>query len=224
MNHFTLQNKAALLHLNGCQPTFVKPSRAQFGQLDTVCNTIVEELEKRNFDIPNLSVEFCLNYQKGSITVCEVIGEDFKLFFAGNRIYTMNIPQKELSVFDDNSGPTLNVYVGNCWKRDKEEFMNGSKVNSKLDGEPKLYLRYNGAFGLPNSELSHCYPSSWKNHLRPYLIHNNDLGHDPDEGEATFYSTSAVFDEFSNWLEKNVLEYILSFPVQDKDLNLFKAV
>ena len=138
-------------------PTFLYPKSRQF-PFDEVCEQIVRALEERNWRVPGIKVEFD-TYGRGTRQyrlVRYIKGDDFRLWFCRvqanmgdwNDTAAINeivIPGKDLRVYEDESGPTLYVYVGRNWRRDREAFINHSKVNSKLMGEPRTYLKYSGS-------------------------------------------------------------------------------
>lgn len=221
---------------------FLYPTSRQF-PFDVICETIVRELEVRNWEVPGITVEFS-EYGSGEQKfrhVQYIKGKDFKLWFCRKQctmtdgryndiaaVTEIVIPKKEIRVYEDESGPTFYLYVGDNWARDREKFMNGSKVNSKLNGEPRMYLEYKGAWSNP---ARYIYPGQ----RPPLLVHNNDLGreYDPKDrgkwnwltwrrepGDPTQFKTSEVMEEFTSYLEKEVLEKrILSqgIPTEKKD-------
>jgi hypothetical protein len=223
MEYFNLKSSKVVKNLLALKPKFVFPTRTQFGELDEVCNSIVRELEKRNFKVPGIDVEFYSSHQ--GITVNTVKGQDFKLWFCGINIMKINIPKKELTIYDDESGPGFYFYVGKDWKKYKKSFMYGSKVHSKLEKSPRRYLKYSGAFGKPGEELALCYPSSWSNTRRPFLIHDNDSGreYDPKGNEPRFFVTEDVMKEFTEWLKENVLNHITKQQFPENKLEIFSC-
>lgn len=207
--------------LENVRPTFLYPTSRQF-PVDAVCEAIVRELEKRNWEVPGISVEFNTygsGHQKFRL-VRYIIGENFKLWFCRIQrtmpgghwndtaaVTELIIPRKELHVHEDESGPTLRVYVGNDWEADREWFMRSAKVNTRLHNEPRRHLEYSGSISLTGKSY---YPGR----RPPYLVTNSDLGrqYTPEEGEPTHYDTAAIMEEFRQWLEENVLNVILSQP------------
>lgn len=237
------------------EPTFLYPKSRQF-PFDEVCEQIVRALEERNWSVPGITVDFDV-YGTGAQkyrTVRHIRGDGFKLWFCrpqarmGNwndtaAVTEIIIPQKELHVYEDESGPTYYVYVGKDWDSDKEQFLNGSKVNSKLSGKPRTYLKYKAgcdcratagasfsAMGFFDAwlgqdakklaALNHTHPGR----RSPMLVHDNDLDreYEPKSGEATSYRTNDVFTEFTRWLEDNLLAQILAQPVPDEKVDFFR--
>lgn len=235
---------------------FLYPRIRQF-PFDGICGRIVRELEKRNWEVPGIQTEF---YEYGSgaqrFRIVSVIkGRDFRLFFSrsqgsvpGDRwndtaaVSRMVIPRKELHVYEDESGPTFYLYAGNDYERDREKFMKGLKVNSKLRGEPKMYLQYDGgcdcrmdggasfrAAGFlmatlmddaeKLSQITHTHPGR----RSPLLVHTNDLGreYDPEGDEPKVLRTDAVMEEFKKYFEEIVLKMIVACPIPEKRIEMF---
>ena len=237
------------------EPTFLYP-KARLFPFDEVCEQIVRALKERNWSVPGITVDFNV-YGSGAAkyrTVCAVKGEDLKLWFCRVQglmgkwndlaaITEIIIPGKELHVYDDESGPTYIVYAGLDWESDKEWFFASNKVNSKLRGEPRQYLKYkagcdcsrtNGA-SFPAVEFltaaltDDTQALAGMHHTHsgqrsPLLIHDNDLNreYDLEEGEVQVYQTEDVFAEFTQWLQGNVLPRIETQPILSEKENLFR--
>ncbi len=205
---------------------FLYPFVRQF-PIDEVCEQIVRELEKRNWQVPGIETELG-ECGGGFPYVSHIKSQDFELWFCRIQrampgkiyndiaaIHEVIIPKKELTVFEDESGPTLTIYVGKNWKKDREQFMNSAKVNSKLRKEPRTYLRYSGSFFIDDRS----YPSDWTGKRKTYLLHTNDHNreYDPRGKEPKFFSTDEVMDEFKQYLEQVVLKKIISQPITAKN-------
>ena len=204
---------------NGVQ--FLYPMAMQF-PFDAVCQQIVLELEKRNWEVPGIAVEF---YEYGTgedkyRMVSNIRGADFGLHFcrgqhtlAGGRlndiagVNELTIPKKQLHVYEDESGPTFYLYVGDDWERDKERFVRGSKVNSKLGGEPKTYLEYSGS-------ASRSGGYTYAGRRSAFLVHTNDLGreYDPEGNEPKLFSTKDVMEEFRLFFD-SIAANIVALPI-----------
>lgn len=191
-------------------PQFVYPTSRQF-PFDEVGEKIVRELEKRNWKVPGIIVKFG-NYGSGEAKIRfihYIQGEDFRITFGSDGISEVIIPQQEIFVFEDESGPTYYLYVGDDWERDKNEFMNGWKVHSKLNKERKTYLKYKGGWS----------GKYWyQNQRSPLLLADDDLGreYEPEGDEPQQFVLKDKLKEFTDWLFKNVLEYILTFPEEEQ--------
>lgn len=224
---------------------FLYPRSRQF-PIDEVTEEIILELQKRNWKVPGMRVEFETQDRGRARYVSYVHGENFRLWFLRPQGYIPGgflsdisavseivIPGKELHVYHDESGPTLYLYVGDDYERDRDLFVNGTKIHSKLDGKKKMYLKYTGgcdckstsraAFGAINllgavltqdmvaiQSLSHTHPGR----RSPLLVSDNDLGreYDPEGDEPVSFKTSEVMEEFRSWLTENVLNTILKVP------------
>jgi hypothetical protein len=211
------------------RPEFLYPTSRQF-PFDEVCEKIVRALEARNFSVKGITVEFDV-YGSGEEKyrlVRKVEGKNFRLYFCRVQrtmpgghwndtaaVTKLNIPKKELHVYEDESGPTLYLYVGTNWASDHERFEQGLKVNSRLNNEPRMYLMYKGSWGTVYS---------YSGSRPPLLVHDTDLGREYSAKvtEPKQFRTSEVLEEFKAWLEKHVLAYILSFSEATEKLDLFK--
>lgn len=204
------------------QMRFLYPISRQF-PVDEVSEQIVRELEKRNWNVPGITVEF-YDYGTGDQkfrAVSQIKSKDFKLWFCriqrpmpGGRwndtaaVTEIVIPKKGLRVYQDESGPTFHLYVGDDYEKDCEKFMNGSKVNSKLNKEPRMYLKYKGSADLEGKY-------TYSNRRSPYLVHDNDSGreYEPKEKEPKLLMTAEVMDEFRKYLTDVVLKTIMSHTI-----------
>ena len=198
------------------KPEFLYPHSRQF-PFDEVAEKIVRELEKRNWTVPGITVRFD-TYGSGESKfklVREINGENFKLYFSRGQgrlndtnwndtaaLHSVHIPKQIIEVFEDESGPTYYLYVGKNWEEEKDWFMNSIKVNSKLRGEPRKYLKYIG-----NTYMSRA----------TELVSYNDLGREysPMGDEPRKINLEEKFKEFISWLKEFVLDYILTFPVEE---------
>jgi hypothetical protein len=226
--------------------TFLYPVSRQF-PFDEVCEQIVRALEERNWDVPGITVVFD-TYGTGANKfrlVRKITTDDCVLRFGrpqGNMgrwndtaaISDIIIPMMELRVYEDESGPTYYVYVGNDWDSDKKHFVDQYKINSKLNGEPRTYLKYKGACNCSSTRGASFEAVSFltanlmgdrkalramthehRGRRSPILVHDNDLNreYDLEDGEEPMYQTADVFAEFTQWLDGNILQKILATPV-----------
>lgn len=211
---------------------FLYPTSRQF-PFDEVCEQIVRELEKRNWKVPGIKVgfnEYGSGEQKFRHVEC-IKGGDFKLRFyrkqrtmpggAWNDVAAVSeilIPKKELHVHEDESGPGLYFYVGNKWKRDRKIFMDGIKVNSRLEKKPRMYLLYSGQCWCRDAVISHTHPG----HRSPLLAHDSNLGREYDELKT--FRTTEVMNEFKQYLKANTLKIIKARPIPKKQTNKLTPV
>ncbi len=187
---------------------------------ERACERIVRELEKRNWEVPGITVEFS-DYgsgERGFRRVDCIRGREFKLKFGrtqrggpyGTGVREVTIPHKQLTVWEDYGDPELIYYVGTDWERDRGEFIDGRKHMSKLFGQPRTYLVYKGS---DNTEER--FPRRAGNGPRSYFLHDNDLEreYDPQGDEPKFFDTKVVTEEYKQYLEETVLKAITSHPV-----------
>lgn len=117
------------------QPRFLYPTSRQY-PFDALCDHIVRALEKKQWTVPGITVEFA-TYGSGERKyrhVLHIDGRDFHLYFSRIQgkldgqwndvaaIHQLLIPGKQLSVHEDYSGPTLYEYTGTNWEVDREAF------------------------------------------------------------------------------------------------------
>ena len=195
------------------KPKFLYPKSRMF-PFDEVTERIVRELEKRNWSVPGITVDFH-TYGTGEAKyrrVEYVYGENFKLYFCRPQgslssglndtaaVHDMWIPNEELTVYDDGSGPTYFLYVGDDWNLDKSWFMDSIKVHSKLRKKPRKYIRYKRDLRTVNE-----------------LIYDDDIGreYEPEGDEPRRISIPEMYNRFKTYLEENVLQYIESFPEEE---------
>ena len=238
------------------EPMFLYPQSRQF-PFDALCAQIVHELEERNWDVPGITAQFD-TYGTGEAKyrlVRTIEGDGFRLRFGrvqGRLETTWNdtaaveaivIPGKELRVYDEESGPTLYIYVGDNWEQDKDRFINEVKVNSLLRKQPRLYLKYKGGCDCQSTAdatfdaalfttahlsgdtgklaaLTHSHPGR----RAPLLVHDKDIGreYEPEGDEPSVYRTDEVFAEFTQWVEANVLAPITAQPPAEEKINVFE--
>lgn len=213
---------------------FIYPKSRMF-PFDEVCELIVRALEARNWAVPGISVKFH-EYDTGEPRyrmVDTIWSDEFSLWFCRiqgmldnglndtGAITRLVIPEMELHVYEDNSEPLLYVYVGKDWEHDRKAFINEPKVNGKLHGKPRLFLRYDGSSKRPDQAGFQGYGGGRK---APYLVHNNNLERDYDLelGDPPYYRTDEIFSQFTKWLTENVLNNILAQAVPEKLAETFQ--
>jgi len=193
---------------------FLYPKSKAYPIIDEVCEQIVREIEKRDWNVPGMKVEFN-DYTHGDKKyrhVSTIEGDDFKLYFSRQQdklgehhvdnaaVRTINIPKMEISVYSDLSGPAFYNYIGNDWEADKVAF-GGTKINSKADNEPRIYLYYEGRY--KKGELAE----------RLEYETNRSREYGPEGEEAKSHNTSIVLQTFGIWLTDCVLKKILAQPI-----------
>ena len=196
-------------------PQLLYPHSRQF-PFDEVSEKIVRAIERRNWKVPGITVEFDI-YGSGEAKyqmVRSITGDNFKLYFCRVQgrindrwndtaaLRSACIPKQILEVYEDESGPRYYLYVGKNWETDKKWFMNSIKVHSKLNKEPRRYLIYRG--------------TTYRQRTKE-LVTDNDLGREysPRGNEPVHINLEEKFNEFTVWLEEFVLGYILSFQEEN---------
>lgn len=193
------------MSLVSIQPKFVYPSSRQF-PFDALGSRIINELELRYWKVPGLTITVDIygtgkeKFQK----ISDIEGKDFLLHFDYEGLRHIIIPYIDLSVYSDESGPSLRYYVGHNMEKDSQWWKHGLKVNSKLHGDPKKYLRYEG-YG-------------YKNKRSEYLNHTTDLDREYDRelSEPDRLKVDDIFEEINDYLQ-TILDYILQYPELNYD-------
>jgi len=183
---------------------------------DEVSERIVRELEKRDFHIKGINVEF---HQYGYWKYLnKIIIPDLDVYLKFGRIQgrlthgynntaaieELGIKKKLLLVFSDYSGPLFYTYVGNNWEKDRNLFFYGLHTNSKLNGEKRTYLSYSG------SQRSDS-PYYTGGNFKSYLVNDTDGGREyaAENDEPRFYQTLEIFREYQQFLHDAVLPKII---------------
>lgn len=198
---------------------FLYPHSRQYYPIDVAAEKIVRALEKRNFDVPGIEVKFD-SYGSGEekykyVSDIFMKSQCIKMHFGRSQgklcarwydvgaVSEIFIPREQLRVYEDESGPTYYLYVGEKWEEDKEWFLDSIKAHAKLLGEPRKYLKYTGDVPGKRRSLN--------------LITDNDCEreYDPEEGDPTIISLTDLYQRFGEFLEKNVLEHIEKFPEKE---------
>lgn len=137
---------------------FLYPTSRQF-PFDEVCEWIVRALAVRNFEVPGISVEI-VDYGSGAQKlryVASIVSESSDVVIRFGRpqgllpggtwndvaaVGQVQFAGRSLRVYQDESGPTYEIYVGNDWKRDRDRW---DAYNAKLHGLPRTCVRYSGS-------------------------------------------------------------------------------
>ena len=200
------------------QEIFVFPTSRRYA-VDPVAERIVRILYERNFAVEGVAValESYSNKDATYTMVDTVTIPDLDIYLKYDRkqghldsdrfdcasIATIAVPLHTIQLYGDDSGPTYHVYVGKNWKIDKREFVHGFHVNSKLNKQPRTYLKYSGAADTEGRFLG----------SNRYLVADNDLGreYDPKGDEAKYYETSKVLEQLAAILG-NVADFLERQP------------
>lgn len=181
--------------------------------IDHVCGRIVLALEKCNWKCNNIEVTFDDREWKSTTyrKVSKIKGDHFSISFGRIQgticvwpdtaaVDSISIPKKELSVFEDYSGPTLKVHRKDDW------------IESFWNADPHDVLTYNGGL-LPNGEKKYYWGPNYTP-IRSSLIlqryRDNPSAMNTDRtGDTLYYKTKEIFDQFVHYLEEKVLKPIL---------------
>ncbi len=176
---------------------FIPPLRVKRGStkvpIEDLGADLVAAIQRVGWDVDGIKVKFRTDGRDGSVfrSVQSISGVTdngpFRFKFGtpqhkrgGTHVFTgldfAAIPPGLQVQFEcDGSGPSAYVYVGGNWAADGDEFLTTIKVNSKLNGMPRTYLRYSGQRG-------------------GRIPHDNDLGREyaPLPGEPLSLSLTDV--------------------------------
>jgi hypothetical protein len=202
---------------------FLYPKSRQF-PFDEVCELLVRALGARGFAVPGLVVEQrdygsgaqklrYVSLIKSDQIAIDLGAHDVKIEFGrpqgllpGDRwndiaaVNEVQIPKRSLRVYEDESGPTYNVYVGDDWERDR--FTWWTRPNARLNKDPRLCVRYSGA-----------YPRYRGTRASQLVAENDRREYEPEGREPRTFNTAAVMEEFQIYLHDVVLSAIEAYPV-----------
>ena len=199
---------------------FLYPKSRQF-PFDEVCEQIVRALEARAWKVPGFVVEF-REYGSGAQklryvssiqsdpSAIDLAHHDVRIEFgrtqgllSGGRwndvaaVDGVRLPRRLLRVYEDESGPTYNVYVGDAWERDRSTWW--SRPNARLDKEPRLCVTYSGWRPYHGRASS----LAWEQDGREY---------GPEGEEPQLFLTGKVMEEIRSYLHDVVLPAIETYP------------
>lgn len=213
------------------------PTSRQYPTLDAQADRLVRHLDK--VDVPSLSVKVD-DYGLGPmIRRVDSLDGDVHLWFCRTQancgrlndtaaLNTLTIGKRSISVYEDFSGPSLRVYAGDDWERDrKTRWWEG--CNTKLYGQPRKYLLYEdsdektrnvrygkGGMGCSSFVYAGC---------ARYLLANNDLGreYDPVGDEPRLFTTQTVIDEMAVELSAYIDRLVEAYPAKPGHLTTCRA-
>ena len=202
---------------------FLYPKSRQF-PFDEVSEQIVRALHARDWKVPGFVVEF-RDYGSGAQKLRYVskiesdpsaidLGQHDVLIDFGrpqgllpdgrwNDVAAVNevrLPRRALRVYEDESGPTYNVYVGDAWELDRRTWW--SRPNQRLNKEPRLCVSYSGQSGYRNTRAA------------TLVAVEDHREHSPEGNEPRGYRTDVIMGEVRAYLQ-DVLATIEAFPVPD---------
>lgn len=203
------------------QPDFVWPNEGDRHPLAHAGARVVQEFARVGWDAPGFNVDLAIrgsgrNLHRQVQRISGDLPEGPFVFTFGMHDVDCNgkavgaglseiviPPGIELVTYSDNSGPTAALYVGRNWKADAKAFIEGFKVNAKLQGQRKSYLRYEGSH-LPR--------------YRGVLLHTNDLGreYDPEGHEPTALTLKAIVAKVEAVVDR-IIEQLIHLPSAQLD-------
>jgi hypothetical protein len=201
---------------------FLYPKSRQF-PFDEVCEQIVRALHARNFQVPGFTVVFrdygsgaqklrYVSEVKSSQLAIDLGHHDVVIRFGrpqgllpGEKfndvaaVDSVQLAKRALHVYPDESGPTYDVYVGSDWEHDRSTWW--SRLNARLDKEPRLCVRYSGRNSYRNTRAA----------ILEFVEDRREYG--PQDGEQWTFRTSEVMEEFRVYLQGVVLPGIEAHPI-----------
>jgi len=177
------------------------PKSNQF-PFDDVCKRIIQELEKRGWKAPHITVRF--HKEPTFSAVLHISGPDFILSFFDfglsrsddlAAVHEISIPGKKIEVYSTECGPTL--YTGSI------------PTIAALKRRPTKYKGFCLCKETDGDESCEGRPHIHTNRRSPLLISDED---GPD-GKPKTLDTAEVMEEFRQYLEEVVLQRIMSHPV-----------
>lgn len=208
MRFFKLEDKdAALSSLNGNKLCYEFLGTALTDRINDLRKRIEDALALRNWKIPGVFVEFIYDIDadtnKHTLRVSRIKTDPKLCADVTFNSWSIRVRGMEMSLHEDNSG-SLEVYCGNDWDKDRNEFVNGKRFHRKMDGKSRIVLQYDFRGSRFNA--------------------TDDIGrgHFPcgNEFEPLTYNLSTVERQMLEGLN-DVVDYIESHPVQDMDQFLF---
>lgn len=202
---------------------FLYPTLRQF-DFDEVCELIVRSLEKRNWQVPGLTVEF-RHYGQGEEKLCyvgSIVGNDFKIEFGRNQgkipgcyhndvaaACVIAIPKHEVHVSADGY-PRYYRYCGPSYRRDREKFLHGYKSDRD---KPNLWHYYTGSEQSGEQKTYAYRVSHWP--LPQYFINQSAKtfwGCIKAGIRQPYFRAGTVMVMIKDYLLKKVLPLILAQP------------
>jgi hypothetical protein len=111
----------------------------------------------------------------------------------------IQLAKRELHVYEDESGPTCCVYVGDDWEHDRSTWW--TAPNARLHKEPRRCIRYSG-------NARH-----WQGVRATTLIWDQDSReYGPERNEPRAFNTAALMKEFCLYLQEVILPAINACP------------
>lgn len=199
---------------------FLYPKSRQF-PFDEVCEQIVRALHARNWKVPGFVVEFrsygsgaqklrYVSLIKSDQSAIDLAHHDVMIDFGRPQgllpdgrwndvaaVHEVRLPRRSLRVYEDESGPTYNVYVGDAWELDRRTWW--TRPNQRFDKDPRLCVRYSGSGRYRSPSLL-----EFVEDYREYA---------PEGDEPRSFRTSEVMEEVRAYLHDVVLPAIEAHPI-----------
>ena len=202
---------------------FLYPKSRQY-PFDEVSEQIVRAFHARDWKVPGLKIAF-RDYGSGAQKVRYVSSivsdqsaidlgmHDVEIRFGrpqgllpGGKwndtaaVDEVRIGKRSLHVYEDESGPTYNIYVGDDWERDRSTWW--SRPNARLNKEPRTCVKYSGRHRYRGERAAD-------------LVCDGDYReYGPEGEEPRSFSTGEVMEEVRAYLQ-DVLVIIEAFPVAE---------
>jgi hypothetical protein len=203
-------------------PQFLYPTKRQF-PFDEVCERIVRALAARAFAVPGFVVEHHdygsgaqklrhVSTIKSDQSAIDLGHHDVKIRFgrpqgtlAGGRwndcaaVSEVQLPKRSLTVYEDESGPTYEIYVGDDWEHDRSTWW--TRPNARLNNNPRLCVRYKGAYPRYHG-------------VRPLMLEaeKDHREYEPMGAEPRTLATATVMEEARAYLQDVILPAIEAYP------------
>lgn len=202
---------------------FLYPKSRQY-LFDEVSEQIVRALHARDWKVPGLAVTFydygsgaqklrhvdCITSEQSAIDLGQ---HDVRIHYGRSQgclpggqwndvaaVSEVRYGKRSLTVYEDESGPTFYVYVGDSWETDRSTWW--TRPNMKLNNEPRVCIKYSG-----------------RNHYRGQratdLVWDQDSREYGPEGEEPQSFRSGVVQQEVRTYLQGILAIIEEFPVVD---------
>jgi hypothetical protein len=209
MRNFNLDNKnSTLCDLNGNVAKFVFDGGALTESINKKRKKIEDALVKRNFDVEGVKIEFWHSVKddggKHIIRIANIVCDAVDIRIGSN--YHIRVKGFDMSLHEDGSG-ALEVYCGQNWDKDREEFLTTKHFHRKMDGQSRIVLQYD----------KYSYDS---NTFRATDDCNRGYLPTGSESEPMHYTLQDAESKIIDGLNE-LLDYINTFPEQTIDKNLF---
>lgn len=190
--------------------SFVMPKGGS--KMEAAGAELVKELQRVGWDVPGIDVEFMtsgvgtrLSRHVHSVSGATERGP-FRLVFGGAQLSKGNRreltglneatvpPGLEIVLYEDKSPTVVHRYVGTDWVAEGRAFIDAPRVNSKLDGAPRLYVTYEGHSGVLKAD------------------DDMDREYSPEGDEPLFLDKEEVIDAVVAFVRDDLLSKLSELP------------